>query len=420
MDEAPDPQRLIKLARQTLSSAERRKRYSKIDFLDESFWYSAQKKFFEAGARGVHQRLIHSGNQRGKSTCCAAEVVWHAAGRYPSWWVGHRFKKPPLIWVVTESVIVSRETVQKILLGSNFGEGLIPLEAIAKKPIMVAGGMNAVDVLFVHHVDAEGNPDGVTQIVFKSYEQRREKLQGATVDLIWCDEQPPEDVYSELLARTSASDEGRGGHVMVSFTPVGKSGAAGVTYKYLSEYSADRIAIRIPSEEAEHISAERSAELADEYSEEERESRIEGTPQLGSGQVYPIELLPSIVRSFNPDTLPLYARWCVGIDFGATAFAAVMIAWQPDVGLVWVVDSFQAERSSALYHVQRIHSMTRGLRMAVAWPQDGLQTERASGQGIITQYIGYGLNAMKHYAVNGGTGKDNSVEPGISRRATKS
>jgi hypothetical protein len=29
------------------------------------------------------------------------------------------------------------------------------------------------------------------------------------------------------------------------------------------------------------------------------------------------------------------------------------------------------ERSSALYHVQRIHSMTRGLRIPIAFPHDG-------------------------------------------------
>src|ERR1019366_7877858 len=38
-DDAPDPQRLLKLARQTLSSAERRRKYSRIDFMDTAFGY---------------------------------------------------------------------------------------------------------------------------------------------------------------------------------------------------------------------------------------------------------------------------------------------------------------------------------------------------------------------------------------------
>ena len=73
-DAAPDPQRLIRLARQTLSAAERRRKYQRIDFLGPDFWYPTQLAFFAAGSSGVHQRLIYSGSQRGKTTAAAAEV----------------------------------------------------------------------------------------------------------------------------------------------------------------------------------------------------------------------------------------------------------------------------------------------------------------------------------------------------------
>lgn len=60
----------------------------------------------------------------------------------------------------------------------------------------------------------------------------------------------------------------------------------------------------------------------------------------------------------------MYARRCVGIDFGfGHPFAAALIAWAHDTGEIWVVNSFRMERSSALYHSQRIHAMTRGLRV---------------------------------------------------------
>lgn len=211
---------------------------------------------------------------------------------------------------------------------------------------------------------------------------RREKLQSESVDLIWIDERPSEEIYSELLARASATD----GHIIVSFTPVGEGAAAGVTYKFLSEPSSDRSVFRFPSSEVKHISEARREELAASYGEHEREARIEGTPQLGTGPVFPLELLPAIVKSFSPDRdIPEYARWCVGIDF-----AAVLIAWDHATGQIWVVDSFRMARSSALYHVQPIHSMTRGLRVPIAWPHDGNQHDKGSGLSLFHQYKSFG------------------------------
>lgn len=409
-DEIPDPQALIRLARQTLSSSERRKKYRRIDFLDTAFWYPSQLAFFHAGSSGVHQRLIYGGNQSGKTICCGAEGAWHLTGDYPPWWTGKRFDKPIRCWVIGESGQLVRDTVQKKLCGDDeFGTGMIPLESFGKKPVMVPGGTGAIDTLFVTH-QTEGTTDGTSSLTFKSFEMRREKLQSESVDLIWIDERPSEEIYSELLARTSATD----GHIIVSFTPVGEGAAAGVTYKFLREPSTDRAVFRIPSVEVRHISETRREELASGYSEHERETRIEGTPQLGTGPVFPVELLPAMVKSFSPDRdIPEYARWVVGIDFGfGHPFAATLIAWQHDTDQIWVVDSFRMARSSALYHVQRIHSMTRGLRVPIAWPHDGNQHDKGSGLPLALQYKQFGAHMMARHAVNHGT-QSNTVEPAL-------
>jgi len=409
-EDIPDPQALIRLARQTLSSSERRKKYRKIDFLDQSYWYPSQRAFFMAGSSGVHQRLIYGGNQSGKTLSAAFEVALHLTGDYPHWWTGKRFNKPIRVWAVGESGQLVRDTLQKKLCGDDeFGTGMVPLESFGKKPVMVPGGTGAVDTMFVSH-QTDGTADGTSSLTFKSFEMRREKLQGESVDLIWIDERPSEEIYSELLARTSATD----GHLIVSYTPVGDGAAAGVTYKFLSEPSSDRSVFRIPSSEVKHISEARREELASGYAEHEREARMEGTPQLGTGPIFPLELLPVMVKSFDPDqAIPTYARWCVGIDFGfGHPFAAVLIAWQHDIGQIWVVDSFRMERSSALYHTQRIHSMTRGLRIPIAWPHDGNQHDKGSGLPLAMQYKNFGANMMGSHAVNHGT-KTNAIEPAL-------
>jgi phage terminase large subunit-like protein len=410
-DDTPDPPKLLRLARQTMSSAERRRKYRRIDFLDTSFWYPTQLKFFAAGSSGAHQRLIYGGNQTGKTLACAAEVAWHLSGDYPHWWKGKRFNRPIRCWVVGESSTLVRDSLQKQLcggLGDEFGTGTIPLESFGRKPIMTPGGTGAVDTMFITHA-TDGKVDGVTTVTFKSFEMRREKLQSETLDLVWIDERPNEEVYSELLARTSASD----GHLIVSYTPIGDGAAAGVTYKFLSEPSADRAVFRITGAEAKHISPERREELAEGYPEHEKETRLEGIPQLGTGPVFPLELLPALIKSFNPDAIPSWARWLVGIDFGFDhPFAAVLIAWAHDTGDIWVIDSFRMERSSALYHVQRIHSMTQGLRVPVAWPHDGATHDKGSGLSLAGQYNGFGANMLPRHATNHGTNHYN-VEPAL-------
>jgi phage terminase large subunit-like protein len=410
-EETPDPQALIKLARQTLSSAERRKKFRQIDFMDTTYWYPTQLAFFAAGSSGVHQRLIYGGNQTGKTLSCAAEVTWHLTGAYPDWWMGKRFAKPIRCWAVGESGMLVRDTLQRKLCGDqNFGTGAIPLESFGVKPRMVPGGTGAVDTMFIAH-QSDGVSDGTSSLTFKSFEMRREKLQGESIDLVWVDERPDEEIYSELLARTSATD----GHLIVSYTPVGEGAAAGMTYKFLSEPSPDRSVHRIVSTEVRHISEVRREELAANYADHEREARMEGTPQLGTGPVFPLELLTGMVKSFNPDQdIPSYARWIVGIDFGyGHPFAAALIAWANDTGQIWVVDSFRMERSSALYHVQRIHAMTRGLCVPVSWPHDGAQHDKGSGLPLAMQYKNFGANMLAGHAVNHGT-KVNTVEPALA------
>jgi phage terminase large subunit-like protein len=410
-DDAPDPARILKLAKQALSSAELRKKYNVLDFWGPNQFYPSQMKFFESGAT-VHQRLVYGGNQTGKTWAAACETAWHMSGCYPNWWRGRRFRHPVRVWIIGPTGQLVRDGVQRKLcsLGGEFGTGAIPLTALAtpgKRPIMVPGG-GGIDTFYVTH-RTDGVVDGVSEGTFKSYEMRREKLQTESVHVVWADEQPSEELYSELYARTSAVD----GVVYVSYTPI--LGAGALTHRFLKEPSADRTEIRIPAEEAKHITPERRAELEAGYQEYEKETRIHGIPAMGRGRVFPfpVEDLVKPITWDNDSIIKSWSRWIVGVDFGYNHnFAAALCAWAHDTGEFVVVDSFTMARSSAVHHVQRIASMCKGYRIPISWPADGLQHERGSGSQIMAVYKSYGAPMLATHAENKGGG--NKLEPAIA------
>ena len=84
---------------------------------------------------------------------------------------------------------------------------------------------------------------------------------------------------------------------------------------------------------------------------------------------------------------------------------------------IWVVDSFRMERSSAMYHVQRIINMCRGLLIPVAYPHDGGVHDKGSGLSLASQYKNFGANMMAKHALNHGT-TNYSVEPGFLKSVT--
>lgn len=63
-----------------------------------------------------------------------------------------------------------------------------------------------------------------TKVTFKSYEQGREKAQGAGKVLVWFDEEPPKDIYEECFVRQQA---GTTLNIILTMTPI-----KGMTWVY--------------------------------------------------------------------------------------------------------------------------------------------------------------------------------------------
>ena len=109
-----------------------------------------------------------------------------------------------------------RESIQPILCGppEAFGTGLLPADLILSKTPR-SGVPDGIDTMTVKH------PRGISRVVFKTYDQGRESYQGAKVDGIWFDEEPPITIYTEGLTRTMSTVPGEpNGLVLCTFTPL--------------------------------------------------------------------------------------------------------------------------------------------------------------------------------------------------------
>lgn len=130
-------------------------------------------------------RALFWGNRVGKTEWGAMEVSEYATGRHD-----HREVLPPFqIWAACPSYDVQKDTTQPKLLR------YLPEKEIKTKTWLRKGVLKEIEL-----------KNGVT-IVFKSYEQGREKFQGAGVRLIWFDEEPPHDIWEECFVRVEAGQQ---------------------------------------------------------------------------------------------------------------------------------------------------------------------------------------------------------------------
>lgn len=325
------------------------------------------------------------------------EAAMHASGQYPDWWTGRRWNRPTVGWVASETMEVSRDAAQRILLGraDARGTGSIPGERI----IDISPYPNvkdAVSIVKVKHVSG-----GTSVITFKSYDQGRKKFQGESIDWIWLDEEPEEDIYTEALTRTNATH----GMLMATFTPL--LGMSNVVRKYLMESLDTRGYVTMTLDDALHYTPEQRAQIIASYPEHERDARTKGIPVFGSGRVFPVPESMIVVDSV--DLKPEWARIC-GIDFGWDhPTACAWLAHDRDNDIVYVYDDYALREGTPLVHASAMRK--RGATIPVAWPHDGLQHDKGSGVQLAEQYRAEGIAMLAERATfEDGT---NGVEAGI-------
>jgi phage terminase large subunit-like protein len=243
----------------------------------------------------------------------------------------------------------------------------------------------------------------ISTIQLKSYEKGREKWQGETLDFVWFDEEPPEDIYTEGLTRTNAT----GGITFITFTPL--LGITGVVKRFYPSHSAmpGTHVTQMTIEDAAHYTPAQRAAIIASYPAFERDARIRGIPQLGSGRVFPID--EDEIRC-EPFAIPSHWTQIGGLDFGWDhPSAGVRVAWDRDSDVLYVTAAHrQREQTPAMFSAS---VRPWGAWLPWAWPHDGLQHEKGSGEQLAAQYKAQGLAMLPLRATfEDGT---NGVEAGV-------
>lgn len=401
-----DDLKKLKDLEKALKEIERRKFENKLSFYNP---YPKQEEFHYLGVR-YPERMLFAGNQCGKSYCGAAEVAMHLTGEYPEWWLGHRWDKPIKCWVAGETSEATRDTCQTLLLGSvaeimeyGPGRGLIPKHAVDKDKMYTARGVGGFyDTVLVKHISG-----GVSELKFKSYERGREKWQGATLDLVWFDEEPDEEIYIEGQARVSATN----GITLMTFTPL--KGQSKVVLRFRENPSANMAHVTMTEDDATHLTPEMKKANFDRYPKHQRDARLKGIPFLGSGLVFTSTEEQILVPSFP---LPRHWRYIWGVDFGIDhPFAAVLMAWDVDTDTGYIVKCIRMSDMTPLQHAAAMKPCCggRGAKVPLAWPQDGWVRKEFEGALKPTAmfYKVQGMNILHDHAkfADG----SNSTEAGI-------
>lgn len=365
--------------------------------------YEYQQNFHDArdnDGKLARQRLLMAANKTGKTFCGAAEMGYHLTGIYPKWWKGYRFHGPIKAWAAGNTTANTRDIVQAELLGEpgdeeDFGRGTVPKDKIVKWERQ-PGIPNAISTVTVKHVSGRNS-----KCYLKSYEQGKQAWMGKAIDVIWMDEEPPQDIYSQALRASLKS----GGLTFMTFTP--ESGMTNVVAQFMNDLKPHQQLYNATWDDAPHLDDEIKAEILAALPPHERDMRSKGVPVLGSGLVFPIDE-NQIKRSAF--AIPEHWSKICALDFGYDhPTAAVWIAHDRDKDVAYVYDVYRKSAETPIVHSAAIKA--RGDWIPVIWPHDGAQHDKGSGKPLAEIYRRQGVNMMPKHFENpeGGQG----VEPGL-------
>ncbi len=288
-------------------------------------------------------RWVFGGNRSGKTECGAVEVVYLACGLHP-----YRKNKVTEGWVVSLSRQVQRDVAQRKILQ------YLPASYI-EKIVMVSGEQSSAENGIIDFILVRSQAGGTSRIGFKSCDQGREKFQGASLDYVWFDEEPPQDIYNECKMRVLD----KCGDIFGTMTPL-----KGLTWVYgtiyLNENDDDQVWCEM-MEWADNpfLSKKEIQAMTKSLSADELESRRYGKFMQNGGMVY--NEFDEQIHVIDPFVIPQDWQDAISIDPGLhNPLSAHFYAVDYDGNVYVVAEHYQAEQTVS-YHAEKIKQIAQNL-----------------------------------------------------------
>lgn len=301
--------------------------------------HKKQLKFHKCQKRN---RWVFGGNRTGKSECGAVEVVWLALGIHP-----YRHNRPSTTgWVVSLSSRVQKDVAQAKIL-SYLDKRFI------KEIVMQSGSSAMPEVGVVDRIVVNNAFGNTSTIIFKSCEEGRDKFQGASLDYVWFDEEPPKDIYSECVMRVLDKQ----GDIFGTMTPL-----KGLSFVYEDIYLNPKNDKEIWSiffewKDNPYLSKKEIRRLTASLSDEELEARKYGRFTEGKrGMVYPeFSEYKNVIEPFDVPT-----EWQVSLSIDPGLNNPTSCHWYAvdGDGNIFVVAEHYEAGQVVSYHAKKIKEIS--------------------------------------------------------------
>jgi phage terminase large subunit-like protein len=291
-------------------------------------------------------RVVFGGNRTGKSECGAMEAVFRAVGMHPS----DRSVQSSEGWVVSLSEQMQRDVAQRKILK------YLPKNRI-KKVVMKLGDSRNPERGIIDFIIVENVFKGESKISFRNCSQGRTLFQGDSLDWIWIDEEPKEEIYDECLLRLLD----KGGNLWLTMTPL-----KGKTWVYDRLYlrdGEDGVCIMKMAWDDNPFLLEAEKELiAKNIPSDMIKTRVYGEFYDKVGAVFNTFTDENICEPFD---VAHAGQFYISIDNGYVDPTGIIWAIKDGAGRIYIVNDYEESYKMPKEHAQAIKDITRRLGLSL-------------------------------------------------------